>query len=228
MVGMNKRITAIGLTAGLLAGAGAGVLLEHSGGVGASAGRANLTAGNNGISITSPADGSLGGDIVGDSIPDGPGPGEGDGGPGRGGFGANLDAVATLLKVSIADLQSALQNGQTLAQIATAHGTTPKAVIDVLVAAVKAHFAPEVASGEHTQLEVDQMIAGFTAQISDFVNNGTVFPGRGAPIVGGVPGANGFPGIGSPGGAGPNDGGPHDGGPHDGGPNDGGPSGTGI
>jgi hypothetical protein len=226
MVGMNKRITAIGLTAGLLAGAGAGVLLERTGGAGASAGRANFTAGNGGISITVPADGvpadgSVGGDSIpgapGDSIPDGPS-GPGDDGPGRGGFGANLDAVATLLDMSMADLQTALQSGQTLAQIARDHGKTPNDVIDVLVTALKAHFAPEVASGAHTQLEADQMIAAFTSQISDFVNNGTVFPGRGGPIVGGVPGANGFPGIGVPG----------DGGPNDGGPNDGGPTGSGM
>lgn len=226
---MNKRITAIGLAAGLLAGAGVGVLLEHTGGAGAAGGRSNFAPGNDATTTTVPLFGGNqpGNDpnASGDAGPgDGPGDGgPGDGGPGRGGFGANLDAVATLLGVTLADLQSALQDGQTLAQIAKAHGTTPNAVIDVLVAAVKAHFAPEVASGEHTQLEADQMIAAFTAQISDFVNNGTVFPGRGGPIVGGVPGANGFPGIGVPG-----DGGPSDGGPNDGGPNDGGPTGSSI
>jgi hypothetical protein len=226
MVDMNKRITAIGLTAGLLAGAGVGVLLQHSGGAGASGGRLNFSPGK-APAITSPLDGSLpgdtlpGGDQGGDHGLGGPGDGgPGDGGPGGGGFGANLDTVSSLLGISNADLQTALQDGQTLAQIAKAHGKTANDVIDALVAGVKAHFQADVASGEHTQAEADQFVAAFRSQISDFVNNGTVFPGRGGSIIGGVPGAGGFPGVG-----GPNDGGPNDGGPNDGGPNDGGPIG---
>jgi hypothetical protein len=224
---MNKRITAIGLSAGLLAGAGVGVLLQHTGGAGAAGGRANLAPGNAPV-ITVSRDGSLpagdlGGGLGDDHGGDHGNGGPGDGGPGRGGFGANLDAVAKLLGISLADLQTALQDGQTLAQIAKARGHTPNDVIDTLVAGVKAHFQADVASGEHTQAEADQFVAAFTSQISDFVNNGTVFPGRGGGIVGGVPGAGGFPGVGGPDG-GPNDGGPNDGGPNDGGPNDGGPN----
>jgi hypothetical protein len=230
MVDMNKRITAIGLTAGLLAGAGVGVLLQHTGGAKASGGRLNFAPGNAPTGSLSPNGGIFGGDQPGDTLPGGDqgGPGlggpddggPGDGGPGRSGFGSNLDAVANLLGISLADLQTALQDGQTLAQIAKAHGKTPNDVIDTLVAGVKAHFEADVASGEHTQAEADQFIAAFTSQISDFVNNGTVFPGRGGSIIGGVPGAGGFPGVG-----GPSDGGPNDGGPNDGGPNDGGPVG---
>jgi hypothetical protein len=223
MVPMNKRITAIGLVAGLLAGAGVGVLLEHSSGAGASGGRSNFSPGNDAATTSSPFGGNFGGIQPGDD-PNGPGDANpNDNGPGRGGFGANLDAVATLLNMSLADLQTALQDGQTLAQIAKDHGRTANDVIDVLVAAVRAHFAPEVAAGEHTQAEADAMIAAFTSQISDFVDKGTVFPGNGGPIVGGVPGANGFPGIGVPG-----DGAPGDGGPGDGGPSDGGPTGASI
>jgi hypothetical protein len=235
MVDMNKRITAIGLTAGLLAGAGVGVLLQHSGGAGAAGGRSNFAPGT-APAITAPGDSIFGGSLPG-ADQGGPGVGgpddggPGDGGPGRGGFGANLDAVAKVLDMSIADLQTALQDGQTLAQIARAHAHTPNDVIDTLVAGVKAHFAADVASGEHTQAEADQFVAAFRSQISDFVNNGTVsfngsvFPGPGGGIVGGVPGAGGFPGVGAPGGGGPSDGGPSDGGPNDGGPNDGGPIG---
>jgi hypothetical protein len=45
---MNKRVTAIGLTAGLLAGAGAGFIFEHSGGAGASARPLSVIGANNG------------------------------------------------------------------------------------------------------------------------------------------------------------------------------------
>ena len=81
--------------------------------------------------------------------------------------------------ISTSDIQTALAGGQTLAQIAEANGKTAQDVIDVLVQAVKDHFTPEVASGEHTQEEADAMIAAATQQITDLVNNGGPIGGRG-------------------------------------------------
>lgn len=208
---MNQRVTAIGLTAGLLAGAGAGFIIEHAGAAGASSRGLEVapaattdtsnTQSSNPVGSTGDDDSARLQSILQPLVDNGTlttdqmnkviaalqaadprgggdgriGHGHGFGGPG---FGANLDAVATLLGITNADLQTALQGGQTLAQIATAHGKTAQNVIDVLVAEVKAHFAPEVAAGEHTQAEADQMIAAATAQITDMVNNGG-FAGRG-------------------------------------------------
>ena len=108
--------------------------------------------------------------------------GDGDHGPGGGMRGAGLDSVATLLGVTTDELRTALQGGQTLAQIAEANGKTAQNVIDVLVADVTQHFADEVAAGEHTQAEADQKIAEFTQQITDAVNNGgPVMGGKGGP-----------------------------------------------
>ena len=231
---MNKKVTAIGLTAGLIAGAGAGFLLETSGNAGASD-KGSVVAAAAGITANSSATGDTTGtgdnaitgtadraarlaEILKPLVDDGTltqaqadkvvaalqaagpvggmpggmgGDGDGDHGPGgRGGFGggAGLESVATLLGMSVDDLRTALQGGQTLAQVAADHGKTAQDVVDVLVADITQHFADEVASGEHTQAEVDQMIAAFTQQITDAVNNG-------GPIMGG-PGGRGHHGDG--------------------------------
>ena len=189
---MNKRVTAIGLTAGLLAGAGAGFIIEQSGSAGASSRPAAVVAVNNGEAgldtILQPLvdDGTLTAGQMSKVIAalqaaHPMGRGIGDGGPGRGGpgRGAELDAVASLLGMTTSDLRTAVQGGQTLAQIAQAHGKTAQDVIDVIVADVKEHFATEVASGEHTQAEADQRIADVTARITDMVNSGHGGPGMG-------------------------------------------------
>ena len=109
------------------------------------------------------------------------GPPEGGrGGPGgehrRGGPG--LDAAATALGVTADDLRTALQDGQTIAQVAESKGVSVQTVIDAMVGELKTHLAEEVASGEHTQEEADQKLADATERITDMVNNG--MPERGA------------------------------------------------
>jgi hypothetical protein len=245
---MNKKVTAIGLTAGLLAGAGAGFLLESSGNAGASANGSAVVAANS-TATTTPGDSGTSTDPAADPTGDptadhaarlqsvlkplvddgtltqaqadkviaalqaaGPlggghmgGDGDGDHGPGGPGIGrgAGFDSVATLLGVTTDELQTALQGGQPLAQIAEAHGKTAQDVVDVLVADITQHFADEVAAGEHTQAEADQMIAAFTQQITDAVNNGgPVMGGPGGP---GRPGGRGHHGDGDHGGMGGTD-----------------------
>ena len=206
---MNKKMTAIGLTAGLLAGLGAGLVLEMSGDAGASS--TALVAADTTQTTAPDATGS---GSVGDSANDadrtthlqsvlqplvddgtltqaqadkviaalvaadpmghgGMGDGDGDGrGPGGRGMFGGLDSVATLLGMTTDEIATELQSGTTLATLATEHGSTAQDVIDVMVQAVKDHFTPEVAAGEHTQAEADAMIAAATTQITDFVNNG--------------------------------------------------------
>src|SRR5947209_1984947 len=72
-----------------------------------------------------------------------PGPDHGHGGP-------DLSVAATTIGISEADLRSAIESGQTIAQVAQAHGVDPQTVIDAMVAA------------EQTDLK---------DKISDFVNN---------------------------------------------------------
>ena len=61
------------------------------------------------------------------------------GGPGRGGrgIGHNSAVVAKALGISEADLMTALQSGQTIAQVATSKGVSLQTVISAIVAAEK-------------------------------------------------------------------------------------------
>ncbi|MBI4933383.1 MAG: hypothetical protein HY828_05860 [Actinobacteria bacterium] len=202
---MNKRVTAIGLTAGLLAGAGAGLILEMSGNAGAASNAAVVTVAPDDTTTddTGTADDTAAADPAGDHtarlqevlqplVADGtltqdqldkvitalesagpmgrPDGGRGDQG-GRGGMGRGLDTVATLLGLTVDDLRTAIEGGQTIAQIAEANGSSAQAVIDALVAEVQAHFDEEVAAGEHTQEDADARIADATTRITDMVNN---------------------------------------------------------
>lgn len=212
---MNKKLTAIGLSAGLLAGAGAGFLIEMSGSAGAAsnsitavtvAATDDTTATDSGS--TTDADRAADHaarlqDVLQPLVDDGTltqaqadkviaaleaaGPmGGGHGGPGMG-RGAHLDAAAAVIGITTDELQTALQGGQTLAEIAVANGSTAQAVIDAMVAEVTAHFDEEVAAGEHTQEEADARIAEATTRITDMVNNGAPAggPGMGGPGMGG-------------------------------------------
>jgi hypothetical protein len=101
--------------------------------------------------------------------PKGPGGhGRGDkgfrGGPGR------LDAAAGAIGITAEELRTALQGGQSLADVAKSKGVDPEKVVTALVAELKAHLDQEVASGEHTQAEADQKLAGATERIRAFVN----------------------------------------------------------
>jgi hypothetical protein len=96
----------------------------------------------------------------------------GPGGPGGPGFrhGPELDAAAAAIGISTDDLRTALQSGQSLAQIAQAHGKTAQDVVDALVAAEKSELADRVKSGDITQADADQKIAAITDDITAMVN----------------------------------------------------------
>lgn len=98
----------------------------------------------------------------------------GRGGPGHGGRegGPQLDAAAQALGMTTAELRTAVQGGQTIAQVAASKQVSVQTVIDAMVAALKAQEASEVASGAKTQAQVDQQLATATARITDMVNNG--------------------------------------------------------
>jgi len=110
------------------------------------------------------------------------------GGPGMGrgpgmGPGAGLDSAASALGLTADELRTELQGGSTIAQVAADKGVDVQTVIDAMVAQAKSHLDEEVASGEHTQAEADQMLADQTSRITDSVNNG--MPARGEHGPGG-------------------------------------------
>ena len=99
------------------------------------------------------------------------------GGPGR------LDSAAQAIGISVEELRTALQGGQSLADVAKSKGVDPEKVVSALVADLKAHLDEEVASGRHTQAEADQKLAGATERIRAFVNGEGPF--KGGPGFGG-------------------------------------------
>ena len=115
---------------------------------------------------------------------DHPGPGRGDhAGPGR--FGHNeavsdASVVATAIGITEADLNTALQGGQTIAQVAKAHNVATQTVIDALVQDGLDELAAQVKAGTITQAQADSMKTQVTQRATDQVN-GTFMggPGRG-------------------------------------------------
>jgi polyhydroxyalkanoate synthesis regulator phasin len=89
---------------------------------------------------------------------------------GQFGFFGKLDAAATYLGLTEAQLHSELASGKTLAQIARDHGKSASGLVDALVAAAKQHLDTAVKAGRLTQSQADQMLSDLRTRISDLVN----------------------------------------------------------
>ena len=91
---------------------------------------------------------------------------------GRGGKGgAGVEVAAQALGMTADELHTALDGGQTLAQVASDKGVNVQVVIDALVASATNHINEEVASGELTQAEADEKLANVTDRVTERVNN---------------------------------------------------------
>src|SRR3954452_23095954 len=221
---MNKKLAGTGLAIGLVAGAGAGLILELAGNAGAASGTVAVSAvgdstpdttGTTGTAGTTdtpdstdtrPApgtrlqevlkplvdDGTITQDqadkviaaIVAARPADGPhgGPFGGHRGPG-GLIGEGLDTVATTLGITRDEVRTALQGGQTLADLAVSKGKTAQDVIDAIVADAKTHLNTAVTDGKITQAQADKLLTELTPRGTELVNNG--FPAIG-PDLGGL------------------------------------------
>ena len=184
---MNKKLVTAGLAAGLLAGTGAGLVLQMSGSAGAASSiSATSTPVGASDSPTETADQSArlqevlkplvdartltqaqADSVVETLVAAGPM----GGGRGHHRRGPGLEVVATTLGMTEAEIRDAISNGQTLAQLAEAKGSSAQALIDAIIAEHKAHLDEEVAAGEHTQAEADAKLAEATTRVTDFVNN---------------------------------------------------------
>jgi phosphoglycolate phosphatase-like HAD superfamily hydrolase len=92
---------------------------------------------------------------------------------GMGGHGPSPESITALAKVlnlTEAQLQTEVQSGKSLADIATAQKVSVQSVIDAVVAQMKTHIASEVTSGEITQAEADAKLADVVARATDMVN----------------------------------------------------------
>jgi predicted DNA-binding protein (UPF0251 family) len=94
------------------------------------------------------------------------------------GPGPGLDAAATYLGVTEAQLRTELESGKTLAQIATAHGKTVDGLVGALVDAAKKKLDAAVTNGRLTRAEADSMLTNLKSRITDLVNGRFPAPDR--------------------------------------------------
>ena len=182
-----NRLAVYGLTAGLLGGCAAGLVLTGSSLASAQVSdvTGTVTDPNNTTAPARPAKGEWAKSVLDGLVAKGTitqaqadeilaalnaarpahGPGKGHG---RGA--AKLDAAAKVLGMTVEDLRSALDGGKSLAAVAAEKGVDVAKVVDALVAEFKAHLDQEVASGIHTQAEADQKLADARARLEAFVN----------------------------------------------------------
>ena len=118
--------------------------------------------------------------------PGGPGGHGGHGGPGGpGGRHLALDTAATTLGVTEDELRTALQGGQSLADVAETEGVSKDTLITALVGEAKAHLAEQVTEGDLTQAQADARGAQLTERVTAMVEREGLGRGghghRGAP-----------------------------------------------
>jgi len=114
----------------------------------------------------------------------------GDFGPGFGvigpGFGEHveitgLDAAASYLGLTVAQLRSELESGKTLAQVAVAQGKSVAGLKQALLADARSHLDQAVKDGKITAAEEQQMLSDLSSHLDDLVN-GSLPP---KPLLGG-------------------------------------------
>jgi hypothetical protein len=106
--------------------------------------------------------------------------------PGHG-FG-HLEAAATYLGLTEAELRTQLEDGKTMADVAKAQGKTVDGLVSALVADEKKELDAAVAAGRLTQAQANAMLADAKSRFTDMVNG--TFPDHGLRGFRGVPRAD--------------------------------------
>jgi hypothetical protein len=105
---------------------------------------------------------------------------------GRGGRGMDLATAATTLKLTEAELRTALVGGKTLAQVAADQDVAVTTLVDALVKAERERTAQAVTDGRLTQAQADERLTDVTARVTERVNSTRpAGGGRGGPGGGG-------------------------------------------
>jgi hypothetical protein len=85
-------------------------------------------------------------------------------------FGGHLDAAASYLGLTRAELRTQLSQGKTLAQIAKDRDKSVDGLIDALVAGEKKELDAAVSAGRLTRAQADELLAGAKQRFTDLVN----------------------------------------------------------
>jgi transposase-like protein len=80
-----------------------------------------------------------------------------------------MAGVAEAIGIEPDALREALDAGQSVADVATANGVDPAAVVDALVDHAEERLAEKVAEGDLTQAEADERLAERTERTNDRV-----------------------------------------------------------
>lgn len=135
--------------------------------------------------------------VTASSTPSTPSPSSGSSGQGQGSArlirAATAKAAAKLLGLSTDQLRTALQKGQSLAQLATQHGITVDSLVTGMVNAAKTELATAVSDGRLTQAQADALTKTLTVRITDRVNatGSSQPPGHGSHGPAGIPSTGG-------------------------------------
>jgi hypothetical protein len=134
-----------------------------------------------------------GGRLGGRGLGGGLGPGDGDFGDGLGrrGFFGGTSAAAAYLGLSASALQTQLQNGKTLADVAKAQGKTVAGLVAAMVASQKKRLETAVANGMLTEAQAQQIESQMAQRLEDFVNGVRPQFGGGGGFDGGLGNGNG-------------------------------------
>lgn len=99
------------------------------------------------------------------------------GGPGRGGLGpmfglsstSPISIAAAQLGVDVSALNTQLQSGKTISDVAAAQGVSLSTISDAILAAMKSDLARAVSDGKLTQTQADQILVNAPAMINAFL-----------------------------------------------------------
>ena len=116
----------------------------------------------------------------------------------RGGPGPALSTIATALGIDESELQTELQAGKTISDVAASKGVALSVVSNAILTEEKARLAQDVADGKITQSQADERLANAETRINDMLTR--TLPQGGPDGPGGPAGPGGPEDHGGPGG----------------------------
>lgn len=101
------------------------------------------------------------------------------GGRGGHGWGGNIDAIAETLGLTADELKAEIEEGKTIAAIATEKGVAVQTVIDAQVSEIKQKLNEQLTAGEITQEQLDTRLAEAVDRVTKQVNGELPVRGEG-------------------------------------------------